>query len=219
MRGIFKKITFFAHISGRKLHYNTEANIIKFVRIGEKTVNPESEINLVEAAQKGCIKSFGALYERYYSSMAALSFSILADRQLAEDAAQETFAIACGKIGSLKSKDKFASWLAAICRNVSRQMFRANRIKLTSPEDNIAASSSLLDGNGISLLAVRQALDNLKDSEKELITLRYYDNLPYVRIASVLSISEQAVHGRLIRTKRKIAKFLKRNGITGENYE
>ena len=208
----------FAHILGGKLHYNTDAGISKFVRIGGKTVNQDSEINLVENAEKGSIESFGALYERYYSSMAALAFSILTDRQLAEDAAQETFAIACAKIGSLKSKDKFAQWLAGICRNVSRQMLRISWIKPAVPENKNTASSQS-DGDSQTKQIIRQALSNLKVLERELITLRYYDNLPYERIASVLGISEQAVHSRLIRTKRKIAKYLKHKGITGDNYE
>ena len=182
-------------------------------------MNPDSEINLIEAAQKGSIESFGVLYERYYSSMAALAFSILVDRQLSEDAAQETFAIACGKMGSLKSKDKFASWLAGICRNISRQMLRANKIKLTEVENTNVTASYRRDGDDQPQLSIKQALENLKDAERELIVMRYFDNLPYERIASVLDISEQAVHGRLIRTKRKIAKYLKSHGITGDDYE
>ena len=48
-----------------------------------------SETQLVEAAQNGHLESFGALYERYHSPMVALAYSMLADRDLAEDAAQE----------------------------------------------------------------------------------------------------------------------------------
>ena len=48
--------------------------------------------------------------------------------------------------------------------------------------------------------------------------LRYYDNLPYEQIAGVLGISVQAVHGRLIRAKRKVAKQLKRVGVTEVDY-
>ncbi len=181
-------------------------------------MNQEPETKLVEAAQKGCIESFGALYEHYYSSIAALAYSVLGDRQLAEDAAQEVFAIACKDIADLKSKEKFAAWLAGICRNTAKQMLRVNRNKLVGQTNKSMAASSRSDGDGMQT-SIKQAIDNLKDSERELITLRYYDNLPYERIASVLGISTQAVHGRLTRAKRKIAKYLKRNGVTGDNYE
>ena len=173
----------------------------------------------VEAAQKGCIESFEALYKHYYSSMAALAFSMLGDRQLAEDAAQEVFAIACRDIGNLKSKEKFAAWLAGICRNTAKQMLRVNRNNHVGQTNKSVAASSQSDGDGQPRMIIRQALNSLKDSERELIILRYYDNLPYEKIASVLGISTQAVHGRLIRTKRKIANYLKHNGVTGDNYE
>ena len=74
----------------------------------------KSEEGLVEAAQNGRLDSFAALYERHYSSMVALAYSVLADRHLSEDAAQQAFAIACRNLPKLKSKDKFGTWLAGI---------------------------------------------------------------------------------------------------------
>ena len=97
-----------------------------------------SETQLVEAAQNGHLESFGALYERYHSPMVALAYSMLADRDLAEDAAQEVFAIACQDIGNLKSKERFAAWLAGICRNISRQMLRANKSRRVAPDNEPA---------------------------------------------------------------------------------
>ncbi len=180
-------------------------------------MNLNSEAKLVQAAQNGHLESFGALYERYHSSMVALAYSMLADRDLAEDAAQDVFAIACRDIGSLKSKESFAAWLAGICRNVSRQMLRANKAKPVALGDNPAAQKR--DDMEDRREAIRRAVWQLRPNERELIVLRYYDNLPYEQIAQVLDISIQAVNGRLVRAKRKIAKYLKRNGLTGGNYE
>ncbi len=180
-------------------------------------MNPDSEIQLVEAAKNGDIESFGALYRCYYSAMAALAYSMLDDKDLANDAAQETFAAACDKIGSLKSKEKFSAWLAGICRNISRQMLKAKKTKMVSLDNDYPDKDEDALGNRRDM--IRQAVRQLCPEERELIVLRYYDNLPYERIASVLDISVQAVNGRLVRTKRKIAKYLKCNGLTGDDYE
>jgi len=149
--------------------------------------------------------------------MIALAYSILADRDLAEDAAQEVFAIACRDIGSLKSKERFAAWLAGICRNVSRQMLRANKGKPVAVGDNPAAQKR--NDMEERREAIRRAVWQLRSAEREPIVLRYYDNLPYEQISQILDISVQAVNGRLIRAKRKIAEYLKRNGLTGDDYE
>jgi RNA polymerase sigma-70 factor (ECF subfamily) len=188
-------------------------------------VDLNSETQLVEAAQNGHLESFGALYERYHSPMVALAYSMLADRDLAEDAAQEVFAIACRDIESLKSKERFAAWLAGICRNVSRQMLRANRInpapgavqgKPAALSDEHAARSGSDCGHRRE--TIRRAVWNLREAERELIVLRYFDGFSQARISEVLGLSPQAVNGRLVRAKRKIAKYLKRNGFTGDDY-
>ncbi len=180
-------------------------------------MNLNSEATLVEAAQNGHLESFGALYERYHSSMVALAYSMLADRDLAEDAAQEVFAIACRDIESLKSKERFAAWLAGICRNVSRQMLRANKGKPVALGDNPAARKR--DDTEDRREAIRRAVWSLREPERELIVMRYFDGFSQGQISEVLDISSQAVNGRLVRAKRKIAEYLKRNGLTGGNYE
>ncbi len=180
-------------------------------------MNLNSESTLVEAAQNGHLDSFGALYERYHSSMVALAYSMLADRDLAEDAAQEVFAIACRDLRSLKSKERFAAWLAGICRNVSRQMLRANKAKPVAVGDNPAAQKR--DDTEDRREAIRRAVWSLREPERELIVMRYFDGFSQGQISEVLDISPQAVNGRLVRAKRKIAKYLKRNGLTGDDYE
>jgi RNA polymerase sigma-70 factor (ECF subfamily) len=180
-------------------------------------LNLNSEATLVEAAQNGHLESFGALYERYHSSMVALAYSMLVDRDLAEDAAQEVFAIACRDLRSLKSKERFAAWLAGICRNVSRQMLRANKGKPVAVGDNPAAQKR--DDTEDRRETIRRAVWSLRDSERELVVMRYFDGFSQAQISEVLDISPQAVNGRLVRAKRKIAKYLKRNGLTGGNYE
>src|SRR4030042_3688966 len=83
------------------------------------------ESRLVEAATAGDLESFGRLCQRYYAAMAAIAYSVLADHQLAEDAAQESFARALVNLKNLKTKSRFAPWLAAICRNVAKDMVAA----------------------------------------------------------------------------------------------
>ena len=178
-------------------------------------MNLNSETTLVEAAQNGHLESFGALYERYHSPMMALAYSMLGDRDLAEDAAQETFAIACRDLPKLKSKYKFGAWLAGICRNVARGMLRSKGkstgVNFQEPVGNQNSEDYRRD-------VIRQAVWDLPCAERELIVLRYYNGFSQAQISNVLDISPQAVNGRLFRAKRKIAKYLKRNGFTGEDY-
>ena len=67
--------------------------------------------------------------------------------------------------------------------------------------------------------AIRQAVWSLRESERELVVMRYFDGFSQAQISEVLNISSQAVNGRLVRAKRKIAKYLKRNGLTEDDHE
>jgi len=116
----------------------------------------------------------------------------------------------------LKSKERFAAWLAGICRNVSRQMLRANRIKPAALSDEHVVQSGSDCGDRRE--TIRRAVWNLREAERELIVLRYFDGFSQARISEVLGLSPQAVNGRLVRAKRKIAKYLKRNGLMGDDY-
>jgi RNA polymerase sigma-70 factor (ECF subfamily) len=117
----------------------------------------------------------------------------------------------------LKNKERFAAWLAGICRNVSRQMLRTKKSREVAPDNDPAFV--MRDDNEDHQEAIRRAVWNLRESERELIVMRYFDGFSQTQISEVLDISSQAVNGRLVRAKRKIAKYLKRNGLTGDNYE
>ena len=162
------------------------------------------EPDLIKAAVSGDIESFGKLCGRYYSAMVAISFSILSDHQLAEDSAQETFARALLNIKKLKNQDKFAQWLAAICRNVAKDML-SERNKIPNNE----ALSQIEQESNQNHMQINRAIEKLPDSMKELVVLRYYDGLSYEKISDVLGISKASINGRLTRAKKKIANYLR----------
>jgi RNA polymerase sigma-70 factor (ECF subfamily) len=170
----------------------------------------EPDTTLVEAAIDGDPESFTELCRRYYPAMVAVAHSQLGDRHLAEDAAQETFAKTAVKLPQLRQTNKFAGWLAAICRNEARDMARRGNSPQANNEFSQTATKSERDDSSD---AVRQALKKLSAPARELVFLRYYDGLSYEQISGVLGISEQAINGRLRRAKRKMADYLRDNGF------
>jgi RNA polymerase sigma-70 factor (ECF subfamily) len=176
----------------------------------EKSVAQKPDTALAQAAINGDADSFTELCRRYYPAMVAIAHSILGDRHLAEDAAQQGFAKAAVKLPQLKSKDRFAGWLAAICRNTAKDMAR-NTEKFCREDDfsGVSAKSQKDD----TAEAVEEALGKLSASAREVIFLRFYDGMSYEQISAVLGISEQAINGRLRRAKKKMAEYLRRKGF------
>ena len=172
----------------------------------------ESETELVQSAMDGNIGSFGKLCEKYYNAMAAVAYSVAGEHQLAEDAAQETFARALVNLKKLKSKEKFGCWLVSICRNVAKDMAKA-KARIAGSEDvallEREAKAEKSDNNE----SVRQAISRLSAAERELIVLRYYNNMSHGQISEVTGLSGPAINNRLSRARLKIAKYLKNNGF------
>lgn len=173
----------------------------------------KSDYELACEAYNGSVEAFGCLYIRYYKSMVAIAVSFLRRSDLAEDIAQETFVIAAQNIQRLHQPEKFAAWLAGICRNTSRNWLRKRKEEPLSGHDIFLQADQPGGPDLETQKLIRQAVWALPSRSREIIILRYYDGLSYEQIAKITDLSVQAVNGRLGRTKKKISSYLRKKGI------
>jgi RNA polymerase sigma factor (sigma-70 family) len=175
----------------------------------------DNERGVVEAACKGDSEALAGLYERYYATMVWVAYSVLLDRSLAEDAAQQAFAKAYVKMRGLKHVDRFGPWLTTICRNAAQDIARARRretaLQKTAVTEEFAESGS--DGFD---KAVKDAVDALPPMYREIVVLHYYSDMSYRQIESVLGISGDKVKGRLARARKYIQDHLEEEGFRRE---
>jgi len=173
-------------------------------------VEPMAEERIVESARRGDVESFAVLYGHYYATMVWLAHSILLDRDQAEDAAQQSFVKACESLADLRRTDRFGPWLAAICRNEAHQILRSRRPPATAQTaDDVYVAPP--DPTGENHVLVRAAINQLEPMYREIITLHYYNQMDYRRIALTLGIACHTVRGRLFRARRQIEKTLRKN--------
>ena len=162
---------------------------------------------LVLAAMGGDVDSFLTLSQRYYPAMVAVARAVLGDGHLCEDAAQEAFAKACRRLNSLKSPSNFGAWLTAICRNEARSMLRQTP-KTESLGDRDVPEKIFEQNPDVDL--VLQAIKRLPVDARELLYLKYRNELSYEAIAELLDTTPQAVHGRLQRTRQSVKTYVER---------
>ncbi len=168
--------------------------------------NAEDDI-LVRRALQADPESFGQLCRRYYSSLIAVADSILLDRHLAEDAAQETLAQACRQLPRLRKPELFGPWAMAICRNVAKDMLRDRQRQRVSAGDYEPQEQDRREDGQDEILA--EALRRLPQHLREVIFLRFFDGKSYEQMARVLGATPQSIDGRLRRAKKRIASFMK----------
>ena len=183
-------------------------NMAPKIDLYNRDVKDNTETNLVQAASNGDADSFGRLCERYYPAMVAIAYSQLADRGLAEDAAQEAFFVAFRDISKLKNANHFGRWLARISRNIASDMAKVRRRDKLISIENCDSVSNDEDKEDNNVEVVRRIISELPVKIREVIYLRYYDKMSYQQISDILGISQEAVNGRLRRAKKLIAKKL-----------
>ncbi|MBP8303842.1 MAG: sigma-70 family RNA polymerase sigma factor [Phycisphaerae bacterium] len=164
--------------------------------------------DLVLLAQQGRVDGFTELAARYYPALLAIAQSVLADKHLAEDAAQESLAKACSSLRGLRDPDRFGCWLARICRHTSVSLLRG-RANLSYVEELPERPTHDEQDDEQDLDLVREVVRGLPSTYREVIYLRYYDGMTYERISAVLGLSVQALNGRLRRAKDLIRSQLK----------
>jgi len=177
-----------------------------------RDVTENTDANLVAAALKGDAESFSRLCGQYYPVLVALAYARLGDRDLAEDAAQEALLAAYRGIAKLKQPERFAGWLAAICRNIAIDMARTRQKHAESVDCSPARSSSHHESDVVAL--VRETILELEPNVRDIVYLRYYNRMSYSQIAQVLEVSEEAVNGRLRRARERIRQELQRRAPT-----
>lgn len=167
---------------------------------------------LVQQALDGKTESLAQLCVHYYPALVAVAHAILLDHHTAEDAAQETLAVAVRQLRSLKKPERFGVWLTAICRNVTKDMLKAQLRHRRLKQAADACVSK--DGRDDQHALLAQAIEQLPLRLREVLMLRYFNEMTYQQMSRSLGLSEQAINGRLRRAKKKIAAYMKAKGFS-----
>lgn len=176
---------------------------------------------LVSLYLKGNNSAFDILLERYKDKLYHYIYFIVRSREVAEDIFQETFvkAIVTLQQGRYQSDGKFSAWITRIAHNLVIDQFRQERnenlISNDESEIDLLNSASLAEGtiesqmvNDQVLRDVRALIDELPDCQREVVFMRYYQNLSFKEIADITGISINTALGRMryaILNMRRIA--------------
>ena len=173
-------------------------------------MNTRTDAELVEAARGGGVEDFGELYRRHYVAVVGMAYCAVADRHLAEDAAQEAFVIASHELARLRRADRFGPWICTIAKRAAGRMARSRQERGVLQDTEAAPTT---DSAQHPRDLVRQAVRDLPDRAREVVVLHYFTGLSHKEIAASLGLSPEAVHGRLVRARRKLADRLRDNGM------
>ena len=132
-----------------------------------------------------------------------LAATVIGDRTLAQDAAQEACVIVLRKIRTLRSAGAFDTWLYRIVMREAARVRRKYHESLSQPafEDFVTVDSA-------TPIDVWRALAGLSADLRDVTVLFYFDDLKTEEIASILGVAHATVRSRLTRARDRLRGLL-----------
>lgn len=169
-----------------------------------------SDYELVSLYEQGKDEAFDILLSRNQECVFGYIMQIVGDVEMANDIFQDTFAKAVVSIRShqYRNTGKFCAWLQRIAHNIAVDGRRSARILPSVSEDEMLTSlynnpklsqeccedMYVLQGK---LGTVHTLINQLPDAQREIIRLRFFEDLSFKEIAAMTGVSINTALGRM----------------------
>lgn len=157
----------------------------------------------VARAKAGDPEGLHYLYVRYADDVLRYVTSFVRDHHEAEDITQNVFAKLMTAIKKYEQREvPFDAWILRVSRNAALDHLRAKRAIPTEEvrQVDVGRAQTGLDRGR----ALRQALEELPEDQREVLVLRHIVGLSPVEIAGALDKTESSVHGLHHRGRRSL---------------
>ena len=176
-----------------------------------KNLSDFTDEELALAYADGNNKAFDLLLSRNQTKLFSYILFVVRDREKAEDVFQETFVKVITKLQQKRyvTSGKFSAWLIRIAHNVIMDSYRDRRIEKvveTSDGNDLAnlGGDNLLDMNIESRYVNDQVMEDVKKimnllptPQREVVYMRYYQQLSFKEIAECTNVSINTALGRM----------------------
>ena len=176
----------------------------------------ESDEILMELVKKGDRSAMTVLADRYQYKLLNFFYRMSGDKDYAEDLAQESLIRIYKYRKKYQDEKKLFSWVFQIAKNVWNTAYRKedkkNRVSLHLNHDNYSSEFSDPSKKYDEQELIHSAIQELPESDRELIVLYHLKGFKYKDLASIYNENEGLLRVRICRTLKKLGEILKRMG-------
>ena len=174
-----------------------------------------SDEALMQEFQGGSRAAFDELFARYHKPLYGFFGRRLNNSERAEDLTQETFLAVIRAVSRYEPRASVRTYLYGIALNLlAAERRRIFRNSAWSSALGLGTTEPNTDRTPDSVLWVRQAMERLDASDREILMLREYEQLSYSEIAELLRIPVNTVRSRLFRSRLALKSYLESDART-----
>lgn len=175
-----------------------------------KTANDDEILALMRGGDRTFERGFSMLMAKYRERLYWHIRRLVLTHENADDVLQNTFIKAYRGIGQFEGKSQLYTWLYRIATNESISYLQSqNRHQSTSIDDeNLGVARQLradqwFDGGEIQI-KLQQAITQLPEKQRIVFNLRYFEEMPYEEMSSLLDTSVGALKASFHHAVKKI---------------
>ena len=163
-----------------------------------------------ERYRDGDREAVRVVYRTYGSLVYGVTFRVLRDRGLCEEATQQTFLRAWQAAASFDPSRELGPWLATIARRIAIDLYRREAIRATGPLEEVAPDDPALatppDVDAVlDVWEIRRAVSALPAQQREVVRLQHFEGLTHQEIAVRLGVPAGTVKSRSFHAHRQLA--------------
>ena len=191
-----------------------------------RNIKKLTDEQLVCEYANGNNEAFDTLLIRYKQRLFSYIFQMVRDRDLADDIFQETFikAITTIRQGRYSDMGKFSAWLYRIARNLAVDSFRAekgeNVVSADDADYDVLNRRELAEDTIEDVMVdvqieedLRRLVDRLPDVQRQVLEMRYYQDLSFKEIAEITGVSINTALGRMRYAILNLRRMAKENRV------
>jgi RNA polymerase sigma-70 factor (ECF subfamily) len=170
---------------------------------------------LVSNVLKGDVDSFQIIVEKYQLNVLRFIYGMIKQKESSEDITQEVFITVYNKLDMYDNKYSFINWVLQIARNKTIDYTRKYRKVYESDIDEAynISSSEMGPEESVEYLEVKDKVNEyiktLDEIDKQILRLRYSQDLTFRDIGEILDITETTVKRRYYKVRDEFKVFCK----------
>lgn len=181
---------------------------------------------LIKKTLRGDRRAFEELMRKYEKKIFSFVVRMVRNEDTAVDLTQDFFFKIFTVLEKYNFEYKFSTWAYRICYNLVIDHIRKNQAQVDSLDDETVSSRDMLDSDNVSredgfkALAreetrdyVWRVVDEIPLKFRELILLRYIQDLKYEEIAEITSLPVGTVKNRIFKAKEILKQEMEKDGM------
>ena len=153
-----------------------------------------NESEIIAAIKMGDTDQFGLIYDAYFKRIYDYIFYRTREKEVAQDLVSSTFFKAIQHVKQFDGgKGNFSSWLYRIARNTLYDHYRSKKNHYPLENAEHVFDDTDIEGEAADrelVKSVKNLFGRLTDEQREIITMRIWDELSYAEIAEIVGKSE-----------------------------